>query len=694
MWNILRPPAVVAPTPSVRLRNSIRDHGTGSPRQRKWHGRRTSAVQGPNGNRFNREEVNRVVQTGTDRFKTAILLIATSGLVAGLAFHFGGQPDIANVIWIAGVGPALFTLVIEILRSLRSGEVGLDIVAALSMSAALVFGETLAAAVVAVMYSGGTFLEAFAEGRARREMHDLLSRVPRSATRHRNGGLEEVPLDEIAPRDRLLIRQGDVVPVDGTVASDTAFLDTSALTGESLPVRLPRGAEAMSGSTNAGEAFDLTATRPARDSTYAGIVRLVEEAQASRAPMSRLADRWSLGFLAVTVSIAFAAWWVTGDPIRAVAVLVVATPCPLILAVPVALVAGLSRAAHFGVLIKGAGPLETMARISTLILDKTGTLTDGRPQIVSIDSHDGIAEEDVLRLAAALDQASKHPVAQAIVAAAKMRGFALPVPSEVVEVPGDGVVGHVEGREVIVGGLGFVAARVGRVSGRHPAIAAGSALVAVAIDGRMAGHLVMSDPLREGAAAMLDGLRREGIGRILLATGDRVDVAERVTEGLGLDGLHAGLTPDQKVRLVLSERPRGPVMMVGDGVNDAPALAAADVGVAMGARGAAASAEAADVVLLVDRIDRLGPGIEIARASRRIAVESVVAGIGLSVLGMIAAACGYLTPVQGALLQEVIDVAVILNALRALRIAPREPATPKPQAVSSGLGEIAQVTEP
>ncbi|OOY07288.1 heavy metal translocating P-type ATPase [Thioclava sp. F36-7] len=635
-------------------------------------------------------------QTRTDRFKTAILLLAVIGLIAGLAFYFAGRRDIANIVWFAGVVPALAALTVEILRSIGRGEVGLDIVAALSMTAALVFGETLAAAVVAVMYSGGTFLESFAEGRARHEMHDLLSRVPRTATRHRNGGLEDIPLEEIAPGDRLLIRQGDVVPVDGTVASDAAFVDTSALTGESLPVRLARGAEAMSGSTNAGEAFDVTATREAKDSTYAGIVRLVEEAQASKAPMSRLADRWSLGFLAVTVTIAFAAWWFTGDPIRAVAVLVVATPCPLILAVPVALVAGLSRAAHFGVLIKGAGPLETMARIRTLILDKTGTLTDGRPKIVSINSADGMDEDDILLFAASLDQASKHPVAQAVVAAAKAQGLTLPVPSEVAEFPGEGVVGHVEGRSVIVGGDGFVASRVRRMTGDHPATAksAGSVLVAVAVDGHMVGHLVMSDPLREGAGVMLEGLRREGIGRILLATGDRADVAERVTEGLGLDGLRAGLTPDQKVLLVLTERKHGPVMMVGDGVNDAPALAAADVGVAMGARGAAASAEAADVVLLVDRIDRLGPGIEIARASRRIAVESVVAGIGLSVLGMIAAAFGYLTPVQGALLQEVIDVAVILNALRALRIVPHEPAMAKPQPATSGQADIVQGATP
>ncbi|MBV7410596.1 heavy metal translocating P-type ATPase [Maritimibacter sp. DP1N21-5] len=613
-------------------------------------------------------------QTGSDRVKIFILLLAVLGLVVGLILYVSDRRDLATYAWVAGVIPALFALLVEILRSIGRGEVGLDIVAALSMSAALLFGETLAASVVAVMYSGGTFLESFAEGRARREMRDLLSRVPRTATRYRDGGLEEVALDGIAPGDRLLIRQGDVVPVDGVVASDAAFVDTSALTGESLPVRLKRGEDALSGSTNAGEAFDLTALRPAKDSTYAGIVRLVEEAQASKAPMSRLADRWSLGFLAVTLVIAGAAWALTGNPIRAVAVLVVATPCPLILAVPVALVAGLSRAAHFGVLIKGAGPLETMARARTLILDKTGTLTDGRPRIVSIEREGDLTTNEILRLAAALDQASQHPVAQAVVAAAKAQGLSLPLPSDVAEFPGEGVIGQIEGHSVVVGGEDFVLSRVGDRPGDPRQMTAGSVRVAVAVNGRMAGHLVMSDPLRDGAGAMLADLRRQGIERILLATGDRPDVAERVTRGLGLDGVRAGLSPDQKVLLVVTERKHGPVMMVGDGVNDAPALATADIGVAMGVRGAAASAEAADAVLLVDRIDGLGSGMEIARSARHIAMESVVAGIGLSVLGMIAAALGYISPVQGALLQEVIDIAVILNALRALRITPHRPA--------------------
>ena len=263
-------------------------------------------------------------------------------------------------------------------------------------------------------------------------------------------------------------------------------------------------------------------------------------------------------------------------------------------------------------------------------------------------------------------------MAQAITEAAKAQRLHLPIPSHVAETAGEGVVGIVEGRRMVVGGVAFVAQQMADVANAAPRQAAGAVVVAVGIDGRLAGHLVMSDPLREGAKAVLSALRHRGIQRLLLATGDRRDVAQRITEGLGFDALRAELTPDQKVLLVLSERKNGPVMMVGDGVNDAPALAAADVGVAMGARGAAASAEAADVVLLVDQIERLEHGIQIARASRRIALESVVAGIGLSMLGMILAVLGLLTPIQGALAQEAIDVAVILNALRTLQITPKD----------------------
>ncbi len=482
--------------------------------------------------------------------------------------------------------------------------------------------------------------------------------------------LEEIAVETIRPSDRLLIRPGEVIPVDGSITSVKAFVNMSALTGESLPISLASGADVLSGSMNAGDAFDIVAKHEAKDSTYAGIVRLVEEAQHSKAPMSRLADQWSVGFLIVTVIIAFGAWWFTGDPIRSVAVLVVATPCPLILAVPVALVAGLSRSAHFGVLVKGARPLENMARINTLVLDKTGTLTDGRPQITSIHAESGLSDNDLLLFAASLDQVSKHPMAQALVLAARRRGIDLVLPTDVSELAGDGVAGWVDDKSVAVGGHSFIETQVNAKLSEIPHTEAGAALVAVAIDGGIAGYIIMADPLRGEVVDTLRGLRKDGVKRIVMATGDRDAVAKRITKGLGLDAIYSELSPDQKVLTILSERKNGPVMMVGDGVNDAPALAAADVGVAMGARGAAASAEAADVVLLVDTIDRLRTGIEIAKRSRRIAVESVVVGIGLSVLAMIAAALGYLLPVQGALLQEAIDVTVIVNALRVLRISP------------------------
>jgi len=371
----------------------------------------------------------------------------------------------------------------------------------------------------------------------------------------------------------------------------------------------------------------------------------------------------------VTIVMAGGAWMLTGDPIRAVAVLVVATPCPLILAVPVALVAGLSRAARVGILVKGGKVLEALARVRVMVLDKTGTLTLGKAQLDDIATAPGYDAAEVLRLAASLDQASKHVLAEPIAAAARQRGLTLSLPTDVGEAAGAGIAGRVDSHDVIVGGTAFVRSRLGggptppSTEARRP----GTASVAVAIDGRFAGELSLVDPLRQGTKSLLAAIRGLGVTRLVLATGDRRDVAEAVAKGLAFDAVEAELTPDRKVTTVLVERRHGPVMMVGDGVNDAPALAAADVGVAMGARGAAASAEAADVVLLVDRLDRILDALAIARRSRRIALESVYAGIGLSFVGMIAAALGYLPPVQGAILQEIIDVAVILNALRALR---------------------------
>jgi heavy metal translocating P-type ATPase len=604
-----------------------------------------------------------------ERARPALAVLAAAGLALGFILHLTALGAWAPVVWTAVTVPVLAALMAEIVTSLAHGDVGLDIVAGLSMTAALVFGETLAAAIVALMYAGGQLLEAYAGRKARREMTALLSRVPRTAMRHRNGALEEVPLERILPGDRLLVRQGDVVPVDGTVASGVAVLDTSALTGEAMPVTSKGGEAVLSGTTNVGDVFDLSATRIAEESTYAGVVRLVEAAQKARAPMSRLADRYAMLFLGLTVALASAAWSFTGDPIRAVAVLVVATPCPLILAVPVALVAGLSRAARLGILIKGGKAIEMLARVRVLVLDKTGTLTHGRARLAAIRVREGIGEDELLRIAASLDQASKHVVAQRLIDEAQARALKLSVPSDVVEIAGEGIAGVVDGRRVSVGGLHFSASRAAdgalqRLLGTRPP---GALAVAVAIDGEVAGVMILADEVRAGVEGLFADLRDSGIERIVLATGDRHEVARSVAEGLPIDLVRAGLSPDQKVLAVLSERKNGPVLMIGDGVNDAPALAAADVGMAMGATGAAASAEAADVVLLVDQLDRVLPAIRIARRSRAIALQSVFAGIGLSLAAMVAAALGHLPPVEGALLQEVIDVAVIFNALRALR---------------------------
>ena len=600
--------------------------------------------------------------------RTLLVVLPTLGLALGFAMPLLGQAAWQDRVWAGFTIPVLIVLLYDIVSNLRRGEIGLDIIAALSMSAALFVGEELAAVVVALMYSGGQFLEAFAERHARREMTTLLARVPRTAVRHREGGLEEVALEVIVPGDHLLIRQGDVVPADGMVASGLAVLDQSALTGEPIPVQQQAGDEVMSGSTNAGEAFDLVASHRPDESTYAGIVRLVEGAQRSKAPMSRLADRFAMVFLAITVLIAGIAWFLTGDPVRAVAVLVIATPCPLILAVPVAVVSGLSRAAGQGILIKGGKAIEALAHVYSLVLDKTGTLTDGRAKVVSVNVTADADPDDILRIAASLDQASKHIIAQTIVAEARTRQLTLAMPSDVVETPGEGVQGVVEGRHVAVGGIQFVTSKLpaGTESSFQKSRVAGAVVVAIAIDGRLAGEVTLADKLRAGTRSLLQRLRKLGVQRIVLATGDRREVAEAITAGLAIDAVRSGLTPDQKVLVVLSERKNGSVMMIGDGVNDAPALAAADVGVAMGARGTAASAEAADVVILVDHLDRIVPAIEIARRSRFIALESVFVGMGLSLIGMVAAALGYLTPVQGALIQEAIDVLVILNALRAL----------------------------
>ncbi|MFZ4533925.1 MAG: heavy metal translocating P-type ATPase [Alsobacter sp.] len=595
----------------------------------------------------------------------ALFAVPVTGLVGGLALAVLGRGDAAALVHACATAAVLVVLLGVIVVSLAHGRFGLDIIAALSMGGALLVGEPLAGNVVALMFSGGQLLEDFAQSRAARDMTALLSRVPREALVHRPEGLVPVPLAAVLPGDRVMVRPGDVVPVDGAVLEGSATLDESALTGESLPVRHAAGEQVMSGSTNRGGGFDVICQHTAADSTYAGIVRLVAAAQQSRAPMARLADRWAIAFLVATCVLAGGTWLFTQDVVRTLAVLVVATPCPLILAVPVAIVAGLSRCAANGILVKGGGALEILARVRTLLVDKTGTITSGTPVLVAVEPQPGVDQALLFAAAAGLAQGSAHAISAALAAEARHRSLALPAPSAVVEEAGAGLAGIVGGQSVHLGSAAYVEAHVGR--GQAYTGADGSLTTYVGIEGHPAGRLVFADTPRPEAAHTLAAVRRAGIGRIVLLTGDRAAVAHAVAEGLGFDRVVADATPAQKVAVVTDEATRGITAMVGDGVNDAPALAAAAVGVAMGVRGAAASAEAADIVLLVDSLDRLPIAMAIAQRTRAIALQSVMFGMALSIAAMAAAAMGFLSPLHGALLQEVIDVAVILNALRALR---------------------------
>ncbi len=601
-----------------------------------------------------------------------LLPLTVAGLVLGLIASWAGAEDLANWSWTIPTVVVGARLALAIIRDLLAREAGVDVIAILAIGGALALGETFAAAVIGVMLATGEALETYAQGRAQRELSALLGRAPQDVHRYVDATLETVPISAVTPGDLLLVRPGEVVPVDGLVRGGAAILDESALTGEARLVTREDADTVSSGVVNAGGPFDLLAIATAEESTYAGIVRLVEEAGRAKAPFVRLADRYALLFVPFSLALSVGAWLLSGDPVRGLAVLVVATPCPLLLAAPIAIVAGISRAARRGIIVKGGGPLETLARARVILFDKTGTLTAGRPHLTAVEAVGGDVNE-LLRMTAAVEQASPHVIAAAIVHAARARGLVLPLPTDVSETPGAGVVGRVEGREVAVGSAAFAAAGAplppwARELRRRAAIE-GASNVFVRIDGELAGALVMDDPIRTETPRAVRSLRRAGFSRILMVTGDHHSVAELVGAAIGLDGVLADRAPGDKVDAVIAERELagGPLVMVGDGINDAPALAAADVGVAMGARGATASSEAADLVITVDRLDRLAEAVRIARHSRRIAVQSVLAGMGMSMVAMVAAAFGFLPPVAGALLQEAIDVAVILNSLRALR---------------------------
>ena len=604
-----------------------------------------------------------------ERRESAFFATSTALLILGAAAWMLSAETAASMLWIAGTVLGLGFSVVATVAAVSRRQPSVDLIAVLALAGALAVDEPFAGAMITVMLASGQLLEARAAARARRELSLLAERAPRTARRRVGDGVVEVPVDDVVAGDRLLVGTGQVIPVDGRLVS-AATLDESALTGEPLPRERLAGEDVRSGVVNAGPPLEFVATAVAAQSTYAGVVRMVEEAQASSAPFVRVADRFALLFVPFTLLVSGAAWVASGDPVRAVAVLVVATPCPLLLAAPIAIMSGLSRAASIGVVIKGGGALERLAGGHVLLFDKTGTLTQGHPVLTEVlTASDRIDADEVLRLAASLDQVSAHVLSSAIVAGGARRGFALEMPHDVQEVHGYGLQGRVGPCRVKLGKASWIVGDAGSAWARQVRRRAdldGSLTAFVAVDDEPAGALLFEDAIRPDAPRMVRALRDAGITRVVLVTGDHADLAEMVGRIVGVDTVLADCDPADKLAAIERETAHGATIMVGDGINDAPALAAASVGVALAAHGATASSEAASVVLTVDRVDALADAILIARRSKRIAVQAVLVGMGLSVVAMALAVVGWLPPAAGAIVQEVIDVLAIGIALRAV----------------------------
>ncbi len=594
-------------------------------------------------------------------------IVAITVLVAAV----GGALALTGYLTVAQWTVSGFALVVaaiqawDMAKGLLKGQWGIDALAIMAIIATVVVGEYWASLVIVLMLSGGEALEDFAAGRAKRELNSLLDRSPQRAHRMVGEGsdVDDVPVTAVAIGDRLLVRPSEVVPVDGVLDSDAGTFDESSLTGESLPVERLRGDTVLSGSLNGEIAVVMVARALAADSQYQRIVALVADAAESRAPLVRIADRYAVPFTAVSLLIAGLAWLLSGDPVRFAEVLVVATPCPLLIAAPVAFMGGMSRASRYGIIVKGGGTLEQLSRARTVAFDKTGTLTHGDPAVVDVRPAGAITEDELFSLVASAEAYSSHVLATSILDAARERGLALRSATTAREAATNGVIARLDGREVVVGKFRFVAEHA--PDAYTTPIESGQLAVYVAVDGKFAGAILLSDRVRANAASTIRALSSLGITRFLMLTGDAVDTASHVAADLGITEVHAELLPADKVEILrgIAERP---VVMVGDGVNDAPVLAVADVGIAMGAKGATAASESADVVIVQDDLSRTTDAVEIGKRTMRVALQSIWLGIGLSFGLMLLGALGFLPAIVGAALQEVVDLATILNALRAL----------------------------
>lgn len=586
--------------------------------------------------------------------KVNSFLLTTSGLLLLLGF-------VNKNFWALAAIISLFPAFIWVVKDLQNRTVGSDFLAILSLCGTLLTEEFFAGAVIALMLASGRVLENWAEGQAERQLKSLLARIPRTVHRIKNGGeLEEIDIDQIQVRDRLLVRAGEILAADGELLGP-ATLDEAALTGEPLPVNRLAGDQILSGVVNAANPFEYMATNIAADSTYAGIIELVKAAQARTSPGVRIAGKWAMVFVPFALIVAGLAWLISGDATRAVAVLVAATPCPLILAVPIAVVAGLSNAAKHGAVIKGGAILEALARVETVLLDKTGTITHGGPVIAEIVFSEGFSEADILNLAASVDVFSQNIIGKSLVKSARDLELRLQKVDSVAEVAGHHISGVINGATIYVGQLNEVRPQWLKLN--YPLI------VAVKRNGELIGAIGLTDPIRPESKNLVSALRATGVKNIALVTGDSDETAQAVAKEVGITQIYSQVSAAEKLAITQAaiRAASGTVVVVGDGINDAPALAAADIGVAMAARGASAASEAADIVIVEDSIDRLTVAIAIAKRSRKKAMQSAGIGMFLSTCIMATGAFGLTSASAGAFAQELIDVIAIVWALTTLK---------------------------
>ncbi|HEY1064204.1 MAG TPA: heavy metal translocating P-type ATPase [Candidatus Saccharimonadales bacterium] len=593
-----------------------------------------------------------------------LLSMALAAAAIGLVLQILGY-DTA-VKWLLGTVAILqvFPLLKDMWEHLRSGGYGIDILAATAIVFSVVLGESWAAIVIVIMLTGGESLEAYAERRAHTELNHLLKQAPHIAHVVRARKTIDVKASEVRVGDRILIKPGELVPVDAEIIDGTGNFDEANLTGESLPQSKQVGDQILSGAINLDGAITAKALHTSADSQYQQIIKLVQSAAASQAPYVRLADRYSIPFTIAAYAIAGTVWVLTGDPQRFLEVIVVATPCPLLLAAPIALVSGMARASKFGIIVKTGSALEKLAEARTVAFDKTGTLTTGNLSLTSITTYGSYKKDEILALAASIEQNSNHVLATAITNAAQSKKLKTPKTKRVKEIPGKGLIAHVQNKDVLVGNYGLLADHEVAFPKQFKQSSITQTAMYVAIDGELAGVLLLEDTLRDESQATLDRLHRLGIHNTVLITGDNAASGRKIAQALNIKQMYAEALPGEKLQILegLAQRP---VVFVGDGVNDAPSLTAADVGIAIGARGSTAASESADMVILPNDIGRVGIATAIAKRTFRIATQSIVVGIGLSLALMLIFATGKFTPLMGAVAQEVVDVFVIFNALRA-----------------------------